>query len=83
MLVRNLFLCLPAPAFVVVVGHNDRGKTTLFRVLTGQLPYQGCVRLLGQEVRALRRAVVAGLLGLLAARQWLEQAPTICLMRNE
>ena len=37
-LVRNLFLCLPAPAFVAVVGHNGSGKTTLFRVLTGQLP---------------------------------------------
>ena len=67
-LVRNLFLCLPAPAFVAVVGHNGSGKTTLFRVLTGQLPYQGSVRLHGQEVRGLRRAASTGLLGYLPQR---------------
>ena len=65
-LVRNLFLCLPEPAFVAVVGHNGSGKTTLFRVLTGQLPYQGSARLLGQEVRGLRRA--ASMLGYLPQR---------------
>ena len=67
-LVRNLFLCVPAPAFVAVVGHNGSGKTTLFRVLTGQLPYQGRVRLHGQEVHDLRRAASAGLLGYLPQR---------------
>ena len=67
-LVRNLFLCLPAPAFVAVVGHNGSGKTTLFRVLTGQLPYQGSIRLLGHEVRGLRQAAAAGLLGYLPQR---------------
>ncbi|OGX81040.1 ABC transporter ATP-binding protein [Hymenobacter glacialis] len=67
-LVRNLFLCLPEPAFVAVVGHNGSGKTTLFRVLTGQLPYEGSVQLLGQEVRGLRRAAQAGLLGYLPQR---------------
>ncbi|MBC8081858.1 MAG: ABC transporter ATP-binding protein, partial [Hymenobacter sp.] len=44
------------------------GKTTLFRVLTGQLPYQGSVRLHGQEVSSLRRAASAGLLGYLPQR---------------
>ena len=67
-LVRNLFLCLPEPAFVAVVGHNGSGKTTLFRVFTGQLPYQGSVRLLGHEVRGLRQAAAAGLLGYLPQR---------------
>ena len=67
-LVRNLFLSLPAPAFVALVGHNGSGKTTLFRVLTGQLPYQGSVQLHGQEVRGLRRAAAAGLLGYLPQR---------------
>ena len=67
-LVRNLFLCVPAPAFVAVVGHKGSGKTTLFRVLTGQLSYEGRVRLHGQEVRDLRRAASAGLLGYLPQR---------------
>ena len=67
-LVRSLFLCLPVPAFVAVVGHNGSGKTTLFRVLTGQLPYQGSIKLLGQEVREVRRAAQAGLLGYLPQR---------------
>ncbi len=67
-LVRNLFLCLPAPAFVALVGHNGSGKTTLFRALTGQLPYQGTAQLLGQEARTVRRAAAAGLLGYLPQR---------------
>jgi iron complex transport system ATP-binding protein len=53
---------------VAVVGHNGSGKTTLFRVLTGQLPYQGSAQLHGQEVRTLRRAATAGLLGYLPQR---------------
>jgi len=55
-LVRNLFLCLPWPAFVAVVGHNGSGKTTLFRAITGQLPYEGSIQVLGREVRETRRA---------------------------
>ncbi|MBH8560234.1 ABC transporter ATP-binding protein [Hymenobacter sp. BT442] len=73
-LVRNLFLCLPAPAFVAVVGHNGSGKTTLFRVLTGQLPYEGSAKLHGHEVRELRRAATAGLLGYLPQRGSLDFA---------
>ena len=73
-LVRNLFLCLPQPAFVAVVGHNGSGKTTRFRVLTGQLPYQGSGRLHGHEVRTLRRAASAGLLGYLPQRGSLDFA---------
>ena len=73
-LVRNLFLCLPAPAFVAVVGHNGSGKTTLFRVLTGQLPYEGSAQLHGHEVRDLRRAATAGLLGYLPQRGSLDFA---------
>ena len=67
-LVRDLFLCLPEPIFVAVVGHNGSGKTTLFRVFTGQLPYQGSVRLLGHEVRGLRQVAAACLLGYLPQR---------------
>ena len=67
-LLRNLSFCLPAPAFVAVLGHNGSGKTTLFRALTGQLPYEGSVRLRGQELRTRRRPAAAGLLGYLPQR---------------
>jgi iron complex transport system ATP-binding protein len=76
-LVRNLFLCLPAPDFVAVIGHNGSGKTTLFRVLTGQLPYQGTVQLQGHEVRDLRRNASAGLLGYLPQRGTLDFAISV------
>ena len=61
-------MCLPGPALLAVVGHNGSGKTMLFRVLTGQLPYQGSVRLLGHEVRGLRQVAAACLLGYLPQR---------------
>ncbi|MGI4871401.1 MAG: ABC transporter ATP-binding protein [Janthinobacterium lividum] len=69
-LLRDFSLVLPsAPAFVAVLGHNGAGKTTLFRVLTGQLPYQGSVRLGGpEELRTLRGPALARRLGYLPQR---------------
>ena len=59
---------------MAVVGHNGSGKTTLFRVLTGQLPYQGSAQVRGHEVRNLRQAASAGLLGYLPQRGALDFA---------
>jgi iron complex transport system ATP-binding protein len=69
-LLRDFSLVLPAtPTFVAVLGHNGAGKTTLFRVLTGQLPYQGSVRLGGpEELRTLRGPALARRLGYLPQR---------------
>ena len=76
-LLRNLFLCLPGPAFVAVLGHNGQGKTTLFRVLTGQLPYQGSIRLAGQELHTLRRPASSGHLGYLPQRGSIDFSITV------
>ena len=69
-LLRDFSLILPVtPVFVAVLGHNGAGKTTLFRVLTGQLPYQGSVRLGGgEELRTLRGPALARRLGYLPQR---------------
>jgi iron complex transport system ATP-binding protein len=67
-LLRNLFLCLPRPTFVAIVGHNGCGKTTLFRVLTGQLPYQGTIEVQGRDLRGLRRPAATGVLAHLPQR---------------
>jgi iron complex transport system ATP-binding protein len=50
-LIRNLFFCLPDPAFVAIVGHNGTGKTTLFKALTGSLPYRGQILVQGQDLK--------------------------------
>ena len=73
-LLRDFSLALPAaPTFVAVLGHNGAGKTTLLRVLTGQLPYQGSVRLGGpEELRTLRGPALARRLGYLPQRGTLE-----------
>ena len=67
-LLRNLFLGVPEPAFVAIIGHNGCGKTTLFRALTGQLAYQGRIEVAGQDLRAVRRPAAAGLLAHLPQR---------------
>jgi iron complex transport system ATP-binding protein len=63
-LIRNLFFCLPDPAFVAIVGHNGTGKTTLFKAFTGSLPYQGQILVWGQELKS-HTPPAAGLLAYL------------------
>jgi iron complex transport system ATP-binding protein len=67
-LLRNLFLWVPEPAFVAIVGHNGCGKTTLFRALTGQISYQGTIRIGGHDLRTLRRPAADGHLAYLPQR---------------
>jgi iron complex transport system ATP-binding protein len=73
-LIRDFSLILPPrPTFVAILGHNGAGKTTLLRVLTGQLAYQGSVRLGGpEELRTLRGTALAQRLGYLPQRGALE-----------
>ena len=73
-LLRDFSLALPPrPTFVAILGHNGAGKTTLLRVLTGQLPYEGSVRLGGpEELRTLRGPALARRLGYLPQRGTLE-----------
>ena len=75
-LLRDFSLALPAaPTFVAVLGHNGAGKTTLFRVLTGQLLYQGSVRLGSpEELRTLRGPALSRRLGYLPQRGSLDFA---------
>ncbi|UYZ62040.1 ABC transporter ATP-binding protein [Hymenobacter weizhouensis] len=67
-LLRNLSFTVPEPAFVAIVGHNGCGKTTLFRALTGRIPYQGTVQVRGQDLRAVRQPAASGLLAHLPQR---------------
>ncbi len=39
--------------FVAVVGPNGSGKTTLLRAVSGLIPYQGSVKVMGKEVSSL------------------------------
>ena len=67
-LLRNLFFVVPEPAFVAIVGHNGCGKTTLFRALTGRIPYQGSIRVGGCDLRTVARPAAEGLLAYLPQR---------------
>ncbi|WP_157530288.1 ABC transporter ATP-binding protein [Hymenobacter norwichensis] len=67
-MLRNLFLLVPKTSFVAIVGHNGCGKTTLFRALTGHLPYQGSITLGARELRTVRRPAAEGLLAYLPQR---------------
>jgi iron complex transport system ATP-binding protein len=64
-LIRNLFFCLPDPAFVAIVGHNGAGKTTLFKAFTGTLPYQGQILIQDQDLKSHAHPAASGLLAYL------------------
>ncbi|MGV3589151.1 MAG: ABC transporter ATP-binding protein [Adhaeribacter sp.] len=64
-LIRNLFFYVSAPAFVAVVGHNGAGKSTFFKILTRNLPYQGEVLLNGQSLHLLSKPASTGMLSYL------------------
>ncbi|MDQ4138981.1 MAG: ABC transporter ATP-binding protein [Bacteroidota bacterium] len=65
LLIRNLFFSLPEPAFVAIVGHNGGGKTTFFKVLTGQVPYNGQITVQGIDLKELPRQVASSIISYL------------------
>jgi iron complex transport system ATP-binding protein len=66
--IRNLSFQLDHPAFVAIVGHNGCGKTTFFRVLSGQMPYQGEIYVNGQLLHKHLNPFATGLISLLAQK---------------
>jgi len=64
-LIRSLFLSVSAPAFVAIVGHNGAGKSSLFRALTGSIPYQGQILVKNQDLKSFSNPAATGLLSYL------------------
>ncbi len=67
-LIRNLFFCVPVAAFVAIVGHNGSGKTTFFKALTGNIPYQGNILVQGHELKQFANPAAEGILSYLPQR---------------
>lgn len=67
-IIRNLSFRLEGPAFVAIIGHNGSGKTTFFKALSGQLPYQGEIILDNRLLKQFHNPFAAGLIALLAQK---------------
>jgi iron complex transport system ATP-binding protein len=64
-LLRNLFFGVPAGSFVAIIGHNGCGKSTLFKTITGQIPYEGQILLCNENLKQQRNPAGKGLLAYL------------------
>ena len=65
--IRGQSLCVKEGEFVVILGANAAGKTTLLKLLAGILkPDRGCVHLLGQDTRNLSLAELGHSVGYLS-----------------
>lgn len=64
-LLKNLSLKLQEPAFVAVIGHNGCGKSTFFRSLIGQHPFEGDILLQGKNITTIPNLSSRGIITLL------------------
>lgn len=63
---RDLGFTLEEGQWLMLAGPNGAGKSTAVRALSGQLPFDGTVRCLGQSIRRMRPRALARQLGVLA-----------------
>ena len=74
---RNLSFVLEAGQWLMVVGPNGVGKTTLVNAITGGVERTGEVRFLGREVSTLRARELARAMGVLVQRHAVDYAFTV------
>ncbi|MBX9851180.1 MAG: ABC transporter ATP-binding protein [Cytophagaceae bacterium] len=64
-LLTNLTFDIKGPSFVGILGHNGCGKTTFFKSLVNQHPYQGQILIDGKEIKNIPDLSASGLITLL------------------
>ena len=52
-IIKEVTLTIPAGKKVLILGENGSGKTTLLKAMAGLLPYEGSIRVDGQEVKKM------------------------------
>ncbi len=58
-ILSNISFELKEGRSLAILGANGSGKTTLLRALSGKLPYSGSVRMMGKEIRDMKRREIA------------------------
>ena len=53
MVLKDISLTIPAGKIVMILGENGCGKTTLLKAMAGLLPYEGSIKVDGEEVKNL------------------------------
>ena len=65
-ILHDISFRIPEGASCTLMGPNGCGKTTLLRALTGVIPYSGSIRILGRNLRDMKRDEIASCMAMMS-----------------
>ena len=76
-ILSNVSFSLEAGQCLMLCGPNGAGKSTLVKAISGTIPYEGSITLLGKDLQSCRQRQIAKHIGVLSQSVYLSDAFTV------